>query len=79
MKNTCAAVNTDGKILETLGKEEEESPTYNFLGLKWNQLQNTILPNSYFGLAIKREGIGSQKINELDEAELYSFLEIITR
>ena len=79
LKNTYTTVGTDPGILAKLGKEEEPSLIYNFLGLKWNLLQNTIMPNSYFGLAKKKGGIGTQKIDELDEAELSSSLGVITR
>ena len=78
LKNTYTTDKIDPGILEKLGKENETSPTYNFLGLKWNLLQNTILRNSYFGLAKKKGGIGSQKMVELEEAELYSSLGLLS-
>ena len=57
LKDTYTDVGTDPEILQKLAKENEESPTYTFLGITWDLVNNTILPNSYFNLEKKKKGV----------------------
>ena len=61
LKWTYTDVGTDPEILQKLAKTEE-SPTYTFLGITWDLVHNTILPNSYFNLERKKKGVqGNQE------------------
>jgi hypothetical protein len=53
LKATYTDVKTDPAILKKLGKEGEEAPCYNSLGISWNLRENTVLPNTYFKLCKK--------------------------
>ena len=55
LKSTYTDIGTDPNILLKLAKNEDESPTYTFLGITWDLAHNTILPNSYFKLEKKRK------------------------
>ena len=46
LKSTYTDVKTDAEILKKLGKEGEKVPSYAFLGITWNLLNNTVLPNT---------------------------------
>ena len=49
----------------------EEESTYNFLGLTWCLLTNTLLPNIYFNLTKKHKGTsGSKKIIDMREGKI---------
>ena len=56
LKATYCDIKTDPDILKKLGKEGEEAPCYNFLGISWNLRDNTVLPNTYFNLCKKLKG-----------------------
>ena len=61
LKATYCDIKTDPEILKKLGKEDEETPCYNFLGIAWNLRENTVLPNTYFNLCKKLKGQSGEK------------------
>ena len=70
LKGTYTNVATDPKILEKLGKENDENPSYTFLGINWNLLTNEVKPNTYFNMAKKSRGASGEKnIIEMEESE----------
>ena len=63
LKGTYTDICTDPNILLKLAKNEDESPTYMFLGITWDLAGNTIIPNSYFNLEKKKKGVqGTKKL-----------------
>ena len=71
LKATYTDIKTDPEIKEKIDKDEES--TYNFLGLTWCLLTNTLLPNLYFNLMKKNRGTsGSKKIMDMSEADFDS-------
>ena len=61
LKATYSDVNTDPEVKARISNGEDS--TYNFLGLTWCLLTNTLLPNIYFNLTKKHKGTsGSKKI-----------------
>ena len=68
LKATYSDINTDPEVKSRINKGEEA--TYNFLGLSWCLLTNTLLPNIYFNLMKKHKGTsGSKKIIDMTEAD----------
>ena len=66
LKGTYTDIGTDPNILLKLAKNEDESPTYTFLGITWDLAHSTILPNSYFNLEKKKKGVqGTKKLMEM--------------
>ena len=75
LKATYADIGTDAEVLKKLGKENEDNPTYAFLGIAWNLITNEITPNK------KTRGVsGEKKLMEMDQAEFTdpSFVREIT-
>ena len=69
LKGAYTDIGTDPDILQKLAKTEE-SPTYTFLGITWDLVHNTILPNSYFNLERKKKGVqGTNKLMEMETAD----------
>ena len=69
LKGTYTDIGTDPEILQKLAKTEE-SPTYTFLGITWDLVHNTILPNSYFNLEKKKKGVqGAKKLMDMETAD----------
>ena len=70
LKAKFTDIKTVPEILKTLGKEKEEEPSYSLLGIKWNLLDNTIKPLSYFNLGKKARGVSAEKpLNMMNDAD----------
>ena len=70
LKATYADVKTDAEVLMKLGVEDEENPTYAFLGIAWNLKTNEITPTTYFNMSKKTRGVsGEKKLMEMDQAD----------
>ena len=54
LKATYTDIGTDPGMKERIDNGEDN--TYTFLGIRWNLLNNTVLPNIYFNLAKKNRG-----------------------
>ena len=82
LKATFTDIKTDPEILKTLGNEKDEEPSYSFLSIKWNLVDNTIKPLSYFNLGKKMRRVSAEKpLNMLNDADFLepSFLSGISR
>lgn len=66
VKGTYTDVGTDPNTLKKLGKEDEENPSYTFLGITWDLKKNEVRPNTYFNLSKKLKGqSGEKKLMEI--------------
>ena len=82
LKATYADIKTDAEVSKKLGKEDEDNPTYAFLGIAWNLKTNEITPTTYFNMSKKTRGVsGEKKLMKMDQAEFTdpSFVREITR
>ena len=59
LKATYSDILADPEIKERINNGEDS--TYTFLGITWNLLNNTILPNIYFNLSKKNRGTSGAK------------------
>ena len=71
LKGTYTDIETDPEMEERIRKGEDD--TYSFLGIRWNLITNTVLPNIYFNLAKKNRGTsGDKKIMDMEPQEFGS-------
>ena len=71
LKATYTDIKTDPGMKERINNGEDD--TYTFLGIRWNLLTNTVLPNIYFNLAKKNRGTsGDKKIMEMEPHDFQS-------